>query len=387
MDNKKYRIGIDARLYQIPGGIGRYTRELIRALEGVDESNEYYIFLSKEGFDLYKPSRENFHKVLLDVGWYNFSEQLKAPSVWRKAKLDLMHFTHFNKSLLYRRPYVITIHDLTYTSTLRSGMKISKLPPIIFEIKFVAYALNIWDAIKRAKRVIVPSFESKEGIVKSYHLNPKKVVVTYESVTGDFSPDKKEKEFKEIAKKFGITKNYFIYVGNASPHKNIQRLIEGFLKFHDKREGFQLVLAGKKEKFYKQIEDDLQKRGVGEDQIILTDVISDQELYILLANSFAFVFPSLAEGFGIPPLEAMASGTPVLASKISCLPEICQDNAMYFDPYDTEDIAEKMHSIVSDEKTRKDLIERGFVHVKRFSWEKMARETLDVYKDVLNKRR
>jgi len=381
-NNKKKIIGIDARMYHIPGGIGRYTRELISSLERIDSENEYRVFLRKEGFDNYQPNNQKFKKVLADIGWYGFSEQLKMPGIWKKEKINLLHATHFNKSLFYRRPYVVTIHDLTYSVSAREGMKISKLPPIVYEFKRIAYEWAIRDVIKKAKKIIVPTNYSKEDIVRMYKINPEKVSVTYESVTGDFSPERRGRDLSVISNKFSINKKYFIYVGNASPHKNVKRLIEAFLKFYEINNSFQLVLAGKKEKFYEQIERELIERGISRDRVILTDMVSDEELYSLLANAYALTFPSLAEGFGIPPLEAMASGIPVLVSNISCLPEICQDKALYFDPYNTDDIAEKMRIISEDENLRENLIKKGLEHVKSFSWDKMARETREVYESV-----
>ena len=387
MENKKFKIGIDSRLYQIPGGIGRYCRELINGLEKVDNKNEYYIFLNKEGYNLYNPAKPNFHKVLADVGWYGFSEQLKMPRIWKKVKPDLMHFTHFNKSIFYRfEPYVVTIHDLTYSLTAREGLKISKLPPLIYDVKQFVYERVIKDVIKKARRIIVPSYNSKKDIVGAYKINSDKVEVTYESVDPSFSPDERKQVFKDLENRFGLKKEkYFIYVGNASPHKNLRRLISAFDILGKEKKDFQLVLAGKKEKFYAALEEWVTKNGIGNGKTIFTGVVTDDELKALLANSYACTFPSLAEGFGIPPFEAMASGTPVLTSATSCLPEVCENAALYFNPYLPESIAEKMKMIIDHPKMREEFIRAGFEHIKKFSWEKMARETRDVYLSVLNK--
>lgn len=386
MENKKFRIGIDARLYQIPGGIGRYCRELINSLEKVDDINEYYIFLNKEGFGLYNPSKLNFHKILADVGWYGFSEQLKMPRIWNSIKPDLMHFTHFNKSIFYRKRYVVTIHDLTYSITAREGLKISKLPPLVYEIKQFVYERVIKDVIKKAKKIIVPSYNSKQDIVGAYRIKGDKVAVTYESVDKSFSPDEKRQTFNDLENKFGIKKEkYFVYIGNASPHKNLKRLILAFDILCKEKKDFQLVLAGKKEKFYTALEEWVTKENIGDNRIVFTGVVTDDELQALLANSYACTFPSLAEGFGIPPFEAMASGTSVLTSATSCLPEVCENAAIYFNPYLPESIAEKMKMIIESPKMREEFIKLGFEHIKKFSWDRMARETVGVYMSILNK--
>lgn len=386
MENKKFKIGIDARMYSIPGGIGRYTRELINGLEKVDDVNQYIIFIDKEGFGNYEPKNKNFKKVLADVGWYGFSEQIKTLPIWYKAKLDLMHFTHFNKSIFYRKPYVVTIHDLTYSVVAKEGMKISKLPPIIYMVKYLVYERVIKDVIKKARKIIVPSYTSKKDIISAYRINSNKVAVTYESVDKSFSPDERKQVFKNLEDRFGIRKEkYFIYVGNASPHKNLKRLILAFDILAKEKKDFQLVLAGKREKFYTALEEWVKRDGIGDGRIIFTGVVTDDELKALLANSYACTFPSLAEGFGIPPFEAMASGTPVLTSATSCLPEVCENAAIYFNPYLPESIAEKMKMIIENSKMREEFIKAGFEHIKKFSWEKMASETKDVYMNVLKK--
>ncbi len=383
-NNDIKKIGIDARMYSIPGGIGRYTRELIKGLERIDNKNKYVVFLDKEGYGSYAPENKNFQKILADIKWYGLVEQLKMPNIWKKEKLDLMHFTHFNKSVLYRRPYVVTIHDLTYSVVEKRGMRISKLPPIIYKIKFFAYQKIIKDVIKKAKRVIVPSQYSKRDIMKMYHLNSSKVAVTYESVAPDFTPEKREKIFIGLSERFGIEAGkYFVYVGNASPHKNLKKLVLAFNILSREDGNIRLVLAGKKEKFYRALEKWVEEKDIGDGRIVFTDRVGDDELKALLSNSCSFVFPSLAEGFGIPPLEAMASGTPVLTSKISCLPEICQDAALYFNPYDENDIADKMTRILEEKDLKNDLVNGGFEHIRKFSWDKMAKETLEVYEDAL----
>jgi glycosyltransferase involved in cell wall biosynthesis len=384
---KKYRIGIDARIFSLPGGLGRYTRELIFGLEKVDDQNDYYIFLDKGGYETYEPKNKNFHKILADVGWYGFSEQIKMPRIWNSVKPDLMHFTHFNKSIFYRfKPYVVTIHDLTYTNAAKEGIMISKLPPIIYLIKYHVYERVIKDVIKKARKIIVPSYNSKKDIVAAYKIKSDKVAVTYESVDPDFTPDERKLIFKELENRFGIKKEkYFIYVGNASPHKNLRRLILGFDIVSKEKKDIQLVLAGKKEKFYAALEDWVIKEGIGDDRIIFTGVVTDDELKSLLANSYACTFPSLAEGFGIPPFEAMSSGVPVLTSATSCLPEVCENSVIYFNPYLETSIAEKMKMILENPKMREEFIKAGFAHIKKFSWEKMARETKEVYESVLKK--
>jgi glycosyltransferase involved in cell wall biosynthesis len=234
----------------------------------------------------------------------------------------------------------------------------------------------------------VPSYNSRQDIIAAYKIRSDKVEVTYESVDQGFTSDERRPIFKELETKFGIKKEkYFIYVGNASPHKNLKRLILAFDIVSKEKKDFQLVLAGKKEKFYAALEEWVTRDGLGDGRIIFTGVVTDDELKALLSNSYACTFPSLAEGFGIPPMEAMACGTPVLTSATSCLPEIFENSVIYFNPYLENSIAEKMEMIIENPKMRKEFIELGFEHIKKFSWEKMAQETLDVYMSALNRKK
>ena len=377
---KKIKIGIDARMYDIPMGIGRYTRELVKELDKIDTPYEFYLFLNKKGFEMYQPQKKNFHKVLADIGHYNYSEQMKMPFVLRKVKLDLVHFTHFNKSIFYRRPYVVTIHDLTYT--VHKKVRTTKLSPLMYEYKHLAYSLAIWDTIKRAKKVIVPTNDAKKDIMGIYHENTKKIRATYESCSEGFSPEKKDDNFLKN-NKWGIKNPYFFCVSNGSPHKNLKRLVEAFEIFFKTRKEANLVLAGKNNKFYDDLRIFLNNKPEIKDAVILTGEVTDEELQVLLASSYAMTFASLAEGFGIPVLEGMTSGVPVLTSNVSCLPEVGGEAALYFDPYDVADIADKMKEIWEDKNLRKKLVQLGLERVKLFSWAKMAKETVAVYEEIL----
>ncbi|MBI2448224.1 glycosyltransferase family 4 protein [Candidatus Microgenomates bacterium] len=388
-----YTIGIDARIYSTStGGIGRYTRELICGLESIIDAKDraqnpynkdlnFVIFLNSEGYREYRPKNEHFKKVLVDVGWYGFSEQFFTLPKWLEARLDLMHFTHFNKSIFYRKPYVVTIHDLTYS--MQKKLRISKLPPIIFEIKHFVYEQAIKDTIRRAKAIVVPTKYSKKDIIKKYNIKSDTVAVTYESVDKDFAKLGSKRILENLKKRFNIHYPYFIYIGNAAPHKNLKRLVVAFSLFLQKQPEAQLVLIGKKNKFYIDLEEFVREKGLS-DKVILTDMLNDAEYQSLLSGACASAFASLAEGFGIPPLEAMASNVPVVMSDATCLPEVGGDAALYFDPMDERDMAQKLEKIFTDVGLREQLIRKGEERIKNFSWDKMAQETLAVYEKILS---
>jgi len=374
------RIGIDARFYgPIGKGLGRYTQKLIEHLEKIDAVNEYFIFLRKNNFDEYQPQNNRFKKVLADYRWYSFSEQIKFPSLLQKYNLDLMHFPHFNVPLLYRRDFIVTIHDLILIRfpTVRS----STLSPILYWFKFMAYKAVIKSAIFRSIAILAVSEFTKKDIRKIYPDVPgNKIKVTYEACD-DFcmlSPNKDE----EILARYGIMKPYLIYVGNVYPHKNPERLVLAMKGIRKQLPDLQLVFVGGEDYFYSRLKkfvaDENPPVG-GSDNVIFAGFVPDHDLDILFHNALAYVRPSLYEGFELPPLEAMAKGVPVLSSSHACALEILGDSAIYFNAEDVHDMIRAIKMIAGDDNLRKNLIERGYKQIEKYNWRKMARQTLDIY--------
>ena len=186
-----------------------------------------------------------------------------------------------------------------------------------------------------------------------------------------------------VLKNLGIQKPYLLFVGSMYPHKNLSRLIEALgLLIRERGFGGSLVLAGQESYFSRQLRAEVARLGLGSRVQFpaLKHPLADEEIAALYAGAEVFVFPSLKEGFGIPPLEAQAVGTPVVASKGSCIPEVCGKGALYFNPVDTADIAAQIQNVLSDQKLRENLIAAGRKNVARFSWKKMAQQTLEVYR-------
>ena len=366
------RIGIDARFFGSLGkGLGRYTQKLIENLETLDSSNEYFVFLKKENFDEYRPKNSNFHKVLADYQWYTITEQIHMPKILNKYKLDLLHFPHFNVPIFYRKKFVITIHDLIllHFPTIKS----TKLNPLWYWLKFLAYKITIKSAIKRSEKIITVSNFTKKDILKHYPVSENKIAVTYESGE-EIAPNEPEKRGK-ILEKYGIIKPYILYVGNAYPHKNLEALVLAFGEITDKNQ--QLVLVGKEDFFYKRLKQKVEKEKIK--NIIFTDFIPDNELGKIYKNALMYIFPSLYEGFGLPPLEAMNNGVPVASSDHECMKEILDDSAYFFDATRKEKIKEAIVKVSQDENLRKKLVEKGSEQVQKFTWKRMAEETLKIY--------
>lgn len=372
------RIGIDARFFgPIGKGLGRYTQKLIENLEKIDTNDEYFIFLKSENFDEYKPKNKNFKKVKADYDWYGFSEQFFFPRLLNRYKLDLMHFPHFNVPLLYFGKFVVTIHDLILINfpTIRS----STLSPVYYWIKFLAYKIVIKSAIARSERIITVSNFTKSDILKNYKsVSEKKIKVTYEACE-DFcmlSPNKD----KEILERYGIKKPYIMYVGNAYPHKNLKRLILAFGQVKKNKKSLKLVLVGKTDYFYLRLKKLANGKKIKD--IIFAGYVMDYELDTIFHNAKAYVFPSLYEGFGLPPLEAMAKGTPVISSDHLCMKEVLGNSAYYFNGNKISEISKAIQNVLEDEKLRQELVQKGYNQIKKYSWKKMAKITQEVYNNV-----
>jgi glycosyltransferase involved in cell wall biosynthesis len=374
------RIGIDARFFGVrQKGLGRYTQKLIEKLEQIapQDGCEYFVFLKAENFTEYQPQNPNFKKVLADYHWYTLAEQLFFPWKLYGYKLDLMHFPHFNVPILYGKKFIVTIHDLTLLHF--PTVKNSTLNPFFYRLKFLAYRLVIWWAILRSQWVIAISQFTKNDIISNYgSAVAQKISVTYEACEDHclFSPEKAE----AILERCGIIKSYLIYVGNAYPHKNLERLVLAFGELRKENKELQLVLVGKKDYFYQRLQEVVSDNEIA-DIIFLSDII-DCELDILFQHSLANVFPSLYEGFGLPPLEAMSKGVPVISSDHPCMREVLGESAYFFDGQQVETIVAAMKKIISEDDLRQALIKKGFEQVKKYSWKKMARETLEIYQNI-----
>jgi glycosyltransferase involved in cell wall biosynthesis len=369
------RIGIDARLYGPTNkGIGRYTQQLIAELEKSALTDDYLIFLQSSNFSLYQPLNPHFQKTKTDIQCYGWREQILLPFLWRKYNLDVLHIPHFNVPVItsvfkigFKKSLVVTIHDLIH---LKANQQASTRHPIIYFFKHHLVRLMIGPAVKRANKIITVSEFAKNEIIRYYKINPNKIVVTYEApiMTTEIRNSKSE------------TRNpYLLYVGNAYPHKNLERLLRA-LK-HTPND-LKLVLVGKIDYFYQRIQQ-LTKNLELEDRVTFTGAVTDEELANLYSNALAYVFPSLMEGFGLPGLEAMSCGCPVIASNAGPLPEIYGQAALYFDPTNIEEMTEAIKKITDDSELWEKLKKLGLDQVKQYSWEKCAKQTLEVYKNSL----
>lgn len=376
-------------------GIGRYVENLVKELYGLDKQNQYLLLLRENQAGKWKMEnrargkpRGKWKIKTVDIPHYSVAEQMRLPKVLNKLDFDLAHFPHFNVPVFFRKPYVVTIHDLIkHTSR---GMKTTTRNPLLYWAKYAGYKTVFGNAVRRAKKIIVPSKVVKEDLLKNYKIHPDKVWVIYEGVDEKFKSEARNSKFETIAKKYKIQNPYVIYTGSAYPHKNLERLVESIAMMNkvyqsidsELDKDLNLVIVSVRNVFIDRLEKVVERHGMRENVKFL-GFVEDNELAELYKNAKAFVFPSLAEGFGLPGLEAMAAGALVVCSDIPVFHEIYGDAATYFNPHDARDIAEKINELLhSNDTYHRSVVEKGKKQAAQFSWRKMAEETLKVYESV-----
>lgn len=371
-------IGIDARLWN-QTGIGRYIRNLVAELLEVDTKNQYVLFARPDDIVDIKAVSNKAHTINpiiipTSIRWHSVKEQLEFPRLLNKYNLDLMHFPYFSVPIFYKKPFVVTVHDLIINH-FPTG-RASTLPSPLYKLKRAGYGFVLKRAIHDAKKVIVPSLATKNEIVSFYKHDVKKdnIVVTPEGLDGSIN------DFEPALYK---PKNpYFLYVGNAYPHKNLEKLIEAFKMFTLQVPGYSLFLVGREDYFYKRLKEHVRREKI--DNVEFLGYVSDTELSKLYAQARATIVPSLMEGFGLTALEAMSMGSLVAVSKIPSLSEVCGKNVLYFDPEDVLSIVTSLQEIANmSDAERKKMVGNAKKHAESFSFKKTAQLTLDAYSSSL----
>jgi len=373
------KIGIDCRIYSSKfTGIGRYVYELVHRIAKIDKTNNYILFFKDKEFIKTEQFPQNFKKILVNIPIYSFKEQTTFLNILNKEKLDLMHFTHFNAPIFYSRPSIVTIHDLTLS--FYPGKKNLSI------LRRLGYNLTLKTIVKKAKKVITISQNSKKDLMKILGTPESKIKIIYQGIGEKFKVIEDKNIIKKTLSKYHIQNPFFLYTGVWRSHKNIPNLIKAFHQIRTNFElpNLQLAITGKEDPFYPEVKNTIKQ--LNEDKnIILTGLVSEDELIALYNGANIYVFPSLYEGFGLPPLEAMACKTPVAVSQVSSIPEICgKGNAVFFDPKNVNDIAQRIYALYKNKELQTRLIKNGSLRVKQFTWSSMAENTYNLYKTCLS---
>lgn len=362
------KIVIDAREYTT--STGRYMFRLLQYLEKIDEAHDYIILHKPHDMEAHTFTNPHFTKVVCPYKEFTFSEQLGYLKLLRSLKPDLVHFGKTEQPVLYRGLSVTTVHDLT-NALMHNPSRYRNA--LYFKFKQLVYRWVIKKVARKTHTIITPTNFVKDQLAGFAHIDPAKIAVTLESADPiDAMPE---------AYSPAEGKEFIMYVGRPTLHKNLSRLIDAFTLLQKSRPELYLILAGKTDANYREhaarVEHDDIKN------VVFTDFISDGQLRWLYEHCAGYVFPSLSEGFGLPPLEAMTHGAPVIASNATAIPEVCGEAAHYFDPLDVHDMAAKIADVLDNEKLRQALISKGRERIKQYSWQRMAEQTLAIYKNAL----
>ncbi len=386
------RIGIDASCWANKRGYGRFTREMLTALVKQDKENEYVFFMDSvtAGPGNFPP---NVECIIINLSQpptqaASASGRRSIPDILRmgrrvsKERLDLFFYpsvyTYF--PIFGRVKKIVTIHDVTA----------EKYPELIFSNRTnrTLWNLKVWLAIKQADLIMTVSEFSRQGIIEHFGISGENIRVVSEASVKDFRPIHETDFLSDTLAPFGldISTRYILYVGGIAPHKNLSTLINAYSRLINdtNHKDVKLVLVGDYERDAFLIDNNLQdllKHLQLKDKVIFTGFISDKELVCFYNAAMVFVLPSFMEGFGLPAVEAMACGTPVIGSKTSALPEVVGDAGLFFDPDKPDELLEHLTTIVEDGALRKKLAQRSIQRAATFSWQKSAVQTLNVFND------
>ena len=367
------RIAIDARKLH-DYGIGTYLRNLIGQLAVQDDEARYVLLCRPQDGELCQSFGPRFEALVERAGNYSIREQFSVPLTLARARVDLFHAPHYVVSPFTTVPYVVTIHDCIHL----------RFPQYLPSQAARIYAQVVMKtAARRARRVLTVSQASKDDIRHFLGVPESKVEVIPNAIDAGIAAPPTEEAITRVCARFQLTSSYILYAGNIKPHKNVDRLIEAYSIL--RRRGYEqvkLLIIGDEISKYLNLRR-LVHRFQLHPHVRFFGFVPEATLAVLYRKAAMFVFPSLYEGFGLPPLEAMAAGTPVITSKVSSLPEVVGDAALLVDPMDAGAIADAMARLLDDEALRRDLIRRGHERARAFSWTRSVARTREVYGEVL----
>jgi glycosyltransferase involved in cell wall biosynthesis len=362
------KIVIDAR--ELRTSTGRYVERLLHHLQQLDSTHDFTVLLKPTDIDDWQPTNPKFSKATTTYEEFSFGEQLGYKNQLNGLKGDLVHFPMVQQPVLYRSKTVTTMNDLT-TVRFRNLTK----NKWVFAIKQRIYAWLNKRVARQTGHIITYSEFVKQDVVSFAGVNPDKISAIHLAAEPIIDP--------AVVMPALENSPFIMYVGRPMSHKNLERLIEAFKPLQTSRPDLRLVLAGRKDANYLRIESMVAARKI--DNVIFTDFVSEGQLRWLYENCAAYIFPSLSEGFGLPGLEAMAHGAPVVSSNATCLPEIYGAAAHYFDPTDVQAMADAINEVLTDRQLRDRLVAAGKQQVAKYSWRRTAEQTLAVYNEVLDK--
>jgi glycosyltransferase involved in cell wall biosynthesis len=363
------RIGIDARkLHDF--GIGTYIRNLLQQLSRIDRSTEFVILCRNEDHQALANLGANFRAVPENAGNYSVAEQFKVPFALKRQGVTLFHAPHYILPPLVRCRSVVTIHDCIH-------LMFPQYLPNRAALAYARTAISL--AARRATRVMTVSESSKRDILHYVDTEPDKIDVIYNAYDERFGVEPQEEDVVRVRERYQLHDEFVLYAGNVKPHKNLERLIQAFDVVRRRGLGhLKLIIIGDEVSKYSALRHAVHRYQLHK-YVRFLGYLPLETLAIMYRLAGVFVFPSLYEGFGLPPLEAMASGTPVVTSNVSSLPEVAGDAAVLVDPYDPDAIAAGIARVLTEETLRRELRLKGLARARQFSWETSIRRVRQIY--------
>lgn len=376
------RIGIDIRRAGA-FGVGTYTKNLVRSLARIDPDNEYVLIGSAKHVQELGVPTARFGFAPYEPRYDAPGSHLSYGIAARSLRLDLLHVPHRWVPLSAPSPYVATLHDLNNVLFPPSGRR-------TWADRWSAELLR--RVLRRARHTIAVSESTKQDAVKWLGLSPSRIRVVYDAVDDHVAQAVTKEERDRTLERYSIRDPFILYAGRIQVHKNLPRLIDAFavvkarLENHPDYRALKLIIIGDDIGSLPEVRHAVMRTRV-QDSVRFLGFVSSQTLRVFYDSARVFLFPSLYEGFGLPPLESMAHGTPVVTSNISSLPEAVGDAAELVNPENVFDIAKGLHRVLTDDARRAQLRARGMARVQTFSWDEAARRVLDVYRDAARRPR
>jgi glycosyltransferase involved in cell wall biosynthesis len=369
------RIAIDIRRVN-EFGIGTYIWNLVRNLSQLDDRNEYLLAGTDRNFHELGPLRPNFTKILQSDRTGSWREQLSLSFALRKRTPDVVHIPHHDCPFVMPGRLVVTIHDCVHV----------KFPPEnLSRLRRYELYWRTKRAVESASQVLAVSNSTRDDLINIFNLDASRISVVHNALDERFSPAENGVDRKTVLERYQIHDPFILYSGRIRPHKNVHRLIEAFavlkseLRDDEQYRNLKLIVIGDELSRHQYLRLTVVRSGVQQD-VRFFGFVPNSILQVFYQSAVLFAFPSLYEGFGLPPLEAMASRTPVLASNTSSLPEVLGDAALLVNPENVFEIARGMKAILMEDALRSRLIERGMTHISKFSWATAARQVIEAYK-------
>ena len=368
------RIAIDTRKLN-DFGIGTYIRNLVRHLPRIDSVNEYFLLCQPQDEATIASLSPEPRPVLVGAPNYSVSEHVSIPAKLRQLRVDLYHTPHYVLPFFTPCPSVVTIHDVIH-------LLFPQYLPSRMAVHYARFMIR--RALEKASVVLTVSDSSKRDLLTFFDVDPEKIRVIPNGIPVSITQDLAPVELEKVKERFLITGRTVLFVGNIKPHKNLERLIAAFAKVLENPEhnDLNLIVVGDEISKYPSLRRAVERHQVRR-KVRFFGFVPELTLVALYRLADVFVFPSLYEGFGLPPLEAMANGTPVVTSNISSLPEVVGDAALTVDPYNIDEIAQAIRNVLDDAELRSRLVASGHARAGQFSWESSVGQVHQAYQKVL----